>query len=539
MKTLRLLVWLRWHLFLRANTISNRFASIALPALFALAFAPFYLGGAFVAYGGVVKLGAPVVLVALGACQLGWLYFGMLLGAMGRSFDLDRLLRFPLRPSSVYAVNVLAACISPVCLMTMPTVAALAAGAFVRSGLLAGAATLAAGLLVTLLTSAFLQLLLAVMDELLRREWVRFAALSLFSLTFIALQVSIRSLSRGVLERLTDGRLSPQKVLDLAASVIARVPTVGWPASLATGALDGAPWRALLGFAGSVAVLALMLAPGTRLMRHTARAGESDGGGPAQKASSKGSLAFPLPGLPRMLALLLARELRYTVQSPQRLVSLVITPLALVFISIGRTRSPITQPVFAVFLLGSALTTAAIMQFAYDGPGVRQFFLLPCPLRDVVFAKNLEFFLRAAVQLTLLYLPLTLIGHAAWTSMGLTVFACAAAVVFACAALGTYVSIRWPVRARRRGLGNRAGGGWGGLAMLAGTVTFSALVGGSVYAARSVAGPAWAMPAGLAAAAVYLALTAGVWWISLDRNAGALITYREKLIETIAKIEEV
>lgn len=539
MKTFRLLVWLRWHLFLRANTISNRFASIALPFVFALIFAPFYLGGAYVAYEGVIKLGAPVVLVALGACQLGWLYFGMLMGAMGRSFDLDRLLRFPLRPSEVYAVNVLAAWIEPVCLMTMPTVVAISAGAFVRSGLVSGVATLAAGLLVTLMTSALLQLLLAVLDELLRREWVRYLAVAMFSLSFIALQVSIRALSRGMVEELTNGRVSPQDVLQSVAAVVARVPTVGWPAAIATGALDGAPLRALLGLAGSVAVLALLIAPGTRLMRHTARAGESTGAGPATRESAKGSVAFPLPGLPRMLALLLARELRYTVQSPQRFVSLVITPLALVFISIGRTRSPITQPVFAVFLLGSSLTSSAIMQFAYDGPGVRQFFLLPCPLRDVMLAKNLEFFLRAAVQLTLIYLPLTLLGRAAWTALGLTVFTSAAAVVFACAALGTYVSIRWPVRARRRGLGNRSGAGWGGLAMLAGTVTFSALVGGSVYAARSVAGPGYAMPAGLAAAAVYLALTAGAWWISLDRNAAALLAYREKLVETIAKVEEV
>ena len=539
MKTLRLLLWLRWTLFLRANTVSNRIAAFALPALFALLFAPFYLGGAFLAYGGALKLGGPAVLVALGVCQLAWLYMGLLLGAMGRSFDLDRLLGYPLRPAEVYAVNVLAACITPVCVMTLPTVFALAAGAFMRSGLLAGVATLAAGMLVTLVTSALLQLLLAVLDELLRREWVRYVALALFSLTFVALQVGLRGLSRGMVERFTHQGVKPEELVTMAAGVVGRIPTVGWPAALATGALDGEPVRVLLGLAGTAALFALLLAPGTALMRHTARAGPPPALSPARRESARGSVAFPLPGLPRTLALLLAREIRYTLQSPQRLVSLVLTPLVVVFLSLGRTRSPITQPVFVVFMLGSTITTSAMTQFSFDGQGVRQFFLLPCAPRDVLLAKNLEFFLRVAVQLLLLYVPLSLIARTSWTSLGLSVLIGAAAVVFACAALGTYVSIRWPVRARRRGLSNRGGGGWGGLAMLGGTVTFAALVGGTVWAARTVAGPAYATAAGLAAAAAYLAVTASAWWISLERNAGALITYREKLIETIARVEEV
>jgi hypothetical protein len=539
MRTLRLLFWLRWTLFLRGHSVSNRIAAFVLPALFAVAFAPFYLGGAVLAFAGVLKLGAPVAIVALGACQVAWLYMGLLLGAMGRSFDLDRLLRYPLCPSQVYAVNVLAACIEPVCLMTLPTVFALAAGAFVRSGLVAGLATLVAGLLVILVTSALLQLLLAVLDELLRREWVRYVALSLFSLTFVALQVVLRGVSRGLVERLTHPGVTSEELVGFAATAIAKLPTVGWPAALATGALDGAPLRALLGLAGTAALFALLLAPGAALMRHTARAGESAGGGPAKRESSKGSVAFPLPGLPRTLALLLAREVRYTLQSPQRLVSIVLTPLVLVFLSLGRTGSAIAQPAFVVILLGSTVTTAAITQFSFDGPGVRQFFLLPCAPRDVVLAKNLEFFLRVAVQLVLIYVPLSLMARTGWTSLGLTVFTGATAVVFACAALGSYVSIRWPVRARRRGLSTRGDGGWGGLAMLAGTVAFAALVGGTVWAARTVAGPAYATPAGLVAAAIYLALTAGMWWVSLDRNAGALLVNREKLIETIAKIEEV
>ena len=114
----------------------------------------------------------------------------------------------------------------------------------------------------------------------------------------------------------------------------------------------------------------------------------------------------------------------------------------------------------------------------------------------------------------------------------------ATAVLFATAAVGTWVSIRWPVRARRRGITTRGDSGLGGIAMLAGTVAAAALVGGTVWAARTLAGPAWAGAAGLATGAVYLAAAAGTWWISLERNASALVANREKLIETIARVGE-
>lgn len=197
------------------------------------------------------------------------------------------------------------------------------------------------------------------------------------------------------------------------------------------------------------------------------------------------------------------------------------------------------QPAFAILLLGSTIATAAITQFAYDGPGVRSFFLLPCRPRDVLLAKNLEFLGRVALQLALVFVPLAFMTHASWTSLSTAVLVGAAAVVFCCAALGTYVSIRWPVRARRRGMASRGDGGWGGFAMFLGTVACAALVGATVWAARVLAGPAWAAPAGVAAATVHLAAAAAIWHVSLDRNASALLANRERLIEVIARVEEV
>ena len=539
MKTLRLLFWLRWTLFLRSTNVTNRIGAALLPFLFALVFAPFYIGGGLLGYGSVLKVGAPAEVVAFGVCQLAWIYFGLLFGAMGRSFDLDRLLRYPLRPASVYAGNILASFAEPVCLMTLPTLIGVAIGAFVRSGLVAAVAALAAGVLLTLITAAMLQLLLALLDELLRREWVRYVALSLFSLTFIGVQILMQGAARGLMERMTRTGVTIEDLVGYAASAVSMVPTAGWPAAVATGALDGSPWRVVLGILGSLAVLALLVAPGTALMRFTARAGESAGGGPARGGPSKGSFALSVPGLPAPVALLLTREIRYSIKSPQRLMSLILTPLVLVVLAVTRGNRVMGQPAFAILLLGSTIATAAITQFAYDGPGVRSFFLLPCRPRDVLLAKNLEFLGRVALQLALVFTPLALMTKAGWTSLGTAVLVGAAAVVFTCAALGTYVSIRWPVRARRRGMASRGDSGWGGFAMFLGTVACAALVGATVWAARTIAGPAWAATAGVAAAGVHLAAAATIWHVSLDRNATALLANRERLIDVIARVEEV
>ena len=541
MKTLRLLLWLRWTLFLRATSVSNRWGTIALNTILVLAFSPFWFGGAVLALGGVQRLGAPAVIVALGACQLTWIYFGLLIGAMGRSFDLDRLLRYPMRPASVYAANILASCVEPVCLMTLPIVFATAAGAFLRGGLLPAAATLAAGLLVTLVTAAILQLLLALLDELLRREWVRYAAVAMFSLTFLSFQFLARGAVQRMAERFAQRPLAPGELVDVVAANLALVPTVGWPAAIATGALDGAPLHTLAGLAGTALLGALLLAPGVSLMRHTARAGESAGGGGAraQRPSSRGTLAL-LPGLlPRGVALLAARELRYSLTSPQRVMALLLTPLVVLLLLFTRDSGPVTAPAFVLLLLSSSVTTAAITQFSYDGPGVRSFFLLPCRPRDVLLAKNLDVFARVAAQLALVFAPLTVLRRTQWSAFGSVLLVGAAAVVFGVVAIGTWVSIRWPVRARRRGMSTRGDNGWGGLAMFAGTFACGALVFGVVWAARSVAGPAHATLAGLAAATVFLAAGAATWWLSLDRNAAALLVHREKLVEVIARVEEV
>ena len=67
------------------------------------------------------------------------------------------------------------------------------------------------------------------------------------------------------------------------------------------------------------------------------------------------------------------------------------------------------------------------------------------------------------------------------------------------------------------------------------TVGTGALVAVLIWAAQKLAGP----PAGMATAALLLATSAAIWWLSLDRSAGMFLAHREKLIETLAKVEDV
>ena len=134
MNTLRLLFWLRWRIALNTTTTRGRWAALGITAALALAMAPVYVGGAIGSYALGTKLGAPALPVVFGLSQLGVVWTSLLIGAMGRTFELDKLKRYPLRPRDVFAVNTLASLGEPVALMTVPSLVAVALGIARHSG---------------------------------------------------------------------------------------------------------------------------------------------------------------------------------------------------------------------------------------------------------------------------------------------------------------------------------------------------------------------------------------------------------------------
>src|SRR5262249_48017038 len=102
LKTLRLLFWLRWRIGMNTTSVRSRWGMVGLSVLVALALSPIYLGGAFGAYTLGSRLGAAALPIVFGICQVTVFWVSLLTGAMGRTFELDKLKRYPLRPRDVF-----------------------------------------------------------------------------------------------------------------------------------------------------------------------------------------------------------------------------------------------------------------------------------------------------------------------------------------------------------------------------------------------------------------------------------------------------
>jgi ABC-2 type transport system permease protein len=540
-RTFQLLVWLRWKLFLRSTTTGNRVLGAVFTVLLLVAFSPAWLGGAVAAWLGVHRTGVTVLPLVYGIAQLAWLSLGLLSGALGRSFDLDKFLRYPVRPRAVFGINVLASLLGPVPIMTIPSLVAVAIAAGQVAGPLAAIGASLAGAFVLLLTAALLQILLALLDEVLRRESTRFVASIAMTVVFVGLQFAARFAGRWVGEhailKLANHEISGAQAVALAGAFLARLPTVGAPALLAGGAIEHSAGLAVLGLAACAGLLVLAVLPGAALMRHTVRGGEGASGGPRRHGRvGRGGFGFG-GGLPHGLGLLLRYEVLTTLRHPQRLMSVLVAPLVgVVFFMTGQDRMHMSGA-FVLVMLGTSVSNASLLTFSYDGPGVRSFYLMPVAGRELLLAKNLEQLLRLAVQFVLAFGALSFLSRSVWSPLLLTVLIADLAVVFGALAAGTAVSLRHPVRARRRGLTGRGGASWESTAVSLGVLVVGAALGAVVWGARRLAGPAWADPAGLVVSSFALAAGAAIWWRSLDLNARLFLECREGVIDAIARAE--
>ncbi|MCC6651307.1 MAG: hypothetical protein IT348_09195 [Candidatus Eisenbacteria bacterium] len=538
MKTLRLLLWLRWRLFIGSGTAGTRWAAVGIGLVLFLAFSPLWAGGAVLAWAGVHRHGSSAIAVTFGVCQLLWLWMGLVSGALGRTFELDKFLRYPVHPRSVFAINVFASLLEPVCLMTIPALAAVAWAAGERAGLGAGIATAFAALLLSLLSATALQVLLALLDELLRREATRYVAGVLLPLTFLGVQLLARTAGSGASKWLTAKGMDVGAALDAGARALSALPTIGGPAGIATGVMNGQPLLAAGGLVASVALLALGVLPAAALMRHVVRAGESAGAArPAGIRPSGASFGCFSPPLSPVLGALLARELRYSLAHPQRVASVVSLPLMVIVLRWSNGSAAVSSPAFLLGVLLMSVAMSSLLLFGFDGPGVRSFYLLPCPPRDVVLSKNLEFLLRIGLELALAVVALTLVSRGVWSGANLLWMAAGVAVLLLLLTIGTSLGIRFPMRARRRGTG-AAGGGpgfWRTMALLGVSALIGAVVFGGVWAARIFTPAPWASPAAWSVATVFVALAAAIWWRSLDVHATLVTECRDKIIAEVGR----
>jgi len=387
-RTLKLLVWLRWRIGINTTTTRGRWAAIGITTLFGLAMAPIYVGGAIGSYALGARVGAVGLPIVFGLCQLAVMWVSLLIGAMGRTFELDKLKRYPLRPRDVFAVNTLASLGEPFALMTLPSLVGASLGVAHHSGVLAGWAAATGAILLLLVTASLIQLLLALIDDLLRREWMRYVAAFLFTSTVIGFQIVVGRGSARMAERVRQSGFTLDQLLDQARRAFERLPTVGAPASVAGAAPVGWLQSPLAGLAVSLLLIVVPVLLGARVMARAALRGAVGGRVRARAAGSArgslGGLGPRLPGLTRPQSVLVTRELLYLFRTPALLYQLAVIPLtALALIFISPARNTAYGEFMPMFVMIGTLAGRNLMLWGYDGPGIRTLFLLPVPARDL------------------------------------------------------------------------------------------------------------------------------------------------------------
>lgn len=540
MKTLRLLFWLRWRIAMNTTSRRGRWAAAAITAVLALAFAPLYLGAAVGCWLYASKSGANALVVVFGLSQLAIVWTSLLAGALGRSFELDKLKRYPLRAREVFGVNVVASLLEPVVLMTVPSLVAACVGVARHSGALAALQAAVGVVLLLLVTASALQLLLALVDDLLRREWMRYVAAFLFTLTVIGFQLMVGRAGDKMMASLKSAGFTPERMLEEMSRGLAQLPTAAAPAAVAGAAPQGPIADPLAGLIVSVALIAFAVWLGGRIMWRAVLRG-AVGTRIAQKngARKRGPFALPWPGLSKIQSLLATRELIYMFRTPAILYQMIVMPLTVTAIAfIGRHREAGFGEIMPLFIMTSTLAARNLMLWGYDGAGIRTLFLLPFQARDLVLSKNVAWlagaFLEAAIAFGVLaavrtgqivpQLPLMVSGYLA--------------VVFVGASLGTWVSIAHPKRAPTQGVSRRSPGGVVGIGVyLAVLVVAAALVFG-VVVVRKLAPDAADAPAALGFTSFALVVCVAIWWLSMTRHADELERQRERMVGELAKASD-
>lgn len=534
MNMFRLLFWLRWRLAMNMSTAKNRWIGAAMIVLLLLAFSPFYLGGAVVAWKTAHDQGRGAVLMVFGVVQLVILWVSLLTGAMGRTFELDKLKRYPLQPLGVFVANTVASVTEPVVLMTLPALVAATIGVAQHDGAGAGLATATGAVLLLLVTLAMIQFLLAILDDLLRREWMRYLAAFLFTATLIGFQLTISRVSTKLVQQARAAGLSPGSLAERARLILGSLPTVAAPASVAgtnPAGLFGSPW---MGLAGALALIIIPIVIGARVMDRAAlRPATSDAGG---KAGAERGLSLALPGLTPVQGLLLGRELVYLTRTPSVLFQMLLIPLMVIALSFIHAKDGSATPqTLPLFVLLSGLAGRNLMMWAYDGPGVRTLFLMPITPRDLVLTKYLSWLVTLLIETVIAFGLLSALHPTTFlpeVPMYLTGYL---AVALVAGVIGMNVSIRQPVKAPERGMARRSPGGLiglGGFLAVMATVLAIALV---VVAVRAISPAAYDRSASIAVTSVALVIALVIAWISLDRGADLLEQRRERLIDVLTK----
>ena len=485
------------------------------------------LGGA--ARAAVEKSGVNGAIAVLGTVHLTWLFSSFLFSAFAEGFELRRVLRYPVRPAAVFILNVLLAPVDLVALFLLPPLVAGVAAMARTQGAGAALGLAAAALLTVLVTGVLLHILLAALGRFLKREWMRAVAGLLFGLAFAAPSLAFnRHIGTRQMSDTIDRRI-PQ-----AARLAERLPTTAFPALVVRGAAEGRPALAALGLSGALLVLALGVALGTRWAVAGALAGDVTAGAGARTAGAGPARASPWERvLGTDVTVLVGRELRYWVRTPQIVLGLLVTPLMVLFFFREHRFAVDLRLFFLPFLCLVSVFNVSANQFGLDREGVRLLFLLPITPRRLIAAKNLASLTVVLVETVLSLVLVRLLGGAPLADLGgaaLAVVATIPAVLMA----GNALSVRHPWRMSFRVGGTPPGALASAFTQIFVVAAMAMLLAIPTLVGRFVGGPAVSL-GGTALLGVF-AWTA--WTLSLRRAARSLVARQESLLGTLAHAHE-
>src|SRR6185436_11403041 len=376
-------------------------------------------------------------------------------------------------------------------------------------------------LLTVLVTGVVLHILLAALGRFLRREWSRAVAGLVFGLAFAAPSLAFnRHIGTGQIGAGLDRRIPA------AARLAESLPTTAFPALVVRGSVEGRVALVGLGLVGAALVLVAGVALGTRWAVAAALAGDTTASPTGDEKASRAARAGPWERvLGADVAVLVGRELRYWLRTPQVVLGLMVTPLMVLFFFREHRFAVDLRLFFLPFLCLVSVFNVSANQFGLDREGVRLLFMLPLPPSRLIAAKNLASLAVVAAETVVSLVIVLVIGRAPLADLAapaLSVLATVPAVLMA----GNALSVRHPWRMTFRVGGTPPGA-------LASAFTQIFVVAGMAFllaiptlVGRFVGG----RPVALAGTALLGVLAWTAWSLSLGRAARNLSDRREQLL---------
>jgi len=464
-----------------------------------------------------------------------WIFFPVIATAFTETFDSANLLRYPLRYSTFFLVNLIygsldvSTVVGTMWLLGALVGAAVAAPAYAPWSLLAILAFGAANLLLV-------RAIFAWIDRWLAQRRTREIMGILFFVAMIGFQMIGPLMARF-------GRRHVQLPAYLTQAIsIQRFLPAGLSAEAIARALHG-EWLFAAGALALLAAYAVLFLFVLNARMRAQYAGENLGeAAPRQQQSAAGAAPFSgwrLPGISGPVAAMVEKEARYLMRSGQTLFTLVMPAVILVIFRIsanpGRPHGGGIGPTFA-FPFGAGymlllLSNLIYNNFADDSVGIQFYFLAPVRIQDVLLAKNIVHGAILVLEIVLIWVATRVLYQppdAALVAVTIAAILCAAPLDFC---VGNILSIYSPKKHDFGKFGRQRASGTTVLVSLGVLIVIAGVVAATIFLSRLLGG-LWV------ATAIFLVLSIVLFTLYrmlLGRAGEFALRRREELIAEIAK----